>query len=44
MKKAILLKQYEYKNLQDNIRILEKKIYTESINNIRKSINAKKIA
>ena len=40
MKKAILLKQYEYKNLQDNIRILEKEIYTESINNIRKSIKA----
>jgi len=40
MKKAILLKQYEYKNLQDNIRVLEKEIYAESINNIRKSINA----
>ena len=40
MKKAILLKNKEYENLQENIRILEKEIYLESIKNIRKSINA----
>ena len=40
MKKAILLKNKEYENLQENIRILAKEIYLESIRNIRKSINA----
>ena len=39
MKKAILIKNKDYKKLQHNLRFDEKAIYTSSINNIRRVIN-----
>ena len=39
MKKAILLKNKDYINLQKNLRVTEKKIYQASINNIKQIID-----
>ena len=41
MRKAIQLSNKDYKNLQNNLSIVEKQIYRASLNNIKKVINTK---
>jgi len=39
MQAAILLKAYEYKKMQSELKILADNVYTESLNNLKTTIN-----